>query len=50
MSLMVLMRLEQDKNEAVYKLWTEMTEYQRNLITNITYYGEVNNAEADKNN
>lgn len=37
------------QNEAVYKLWTEMTEYQRNLITNITYIGEVNNAEADKN-
>lgn len=37
------------QNEAVYKLWNEMTEYQRNLINNITYIGEVNNAEADKN-
>ena len=37
------------QNEAVNKLWNEMTEYQRNLINNITYIGEVNNAEADKN-
>ncbi|MFK4897176.1 VaFE repeat-containing surface-anchored protein [Lactococcus petauri] len=37
------------QSEAVYKLWNEMTEYQRNLINNITYIGEVNNAEADKN-
>lgn len=37
------------QNEAVYKLWNEMTEYQRNLINNITYIGEINNAEADKN-
>ena len=36
------------QNEAVNKLWNEMTEYQRNLINNITYIGEVNNAEADK--
>lgn len=37
------------QSEAVYKLWNDMTEYQRNLINNITYIGEVNNAEADKN-
>ncbi|MFK5005612.1 VaFE repeat-containing surface-anchored protein [Lactococcus formosensis subsp. bovis] len=37
------------QSEAVYQLWNEMTEYQRNLINNITYIGEVNNAEADKN-
>ena len=37
------------QSEAVYKLWNDMTEYQRNLVNNITYIGEVNNAEADKN-
>jgi hypothetical protein len=37
------------QSEAVYKLWNDMTEYQRNLINNITYIGEINNAEADKN-
>ncbi|WP_213495605.1 VaFE repeat-containing surface-anchored protein [Lactococcus formosensis] len=37
------------QSEAVYQLWNNMTEYQRNLVNNITYIGEVNNAEADKN-
>ena len=37
------------QNEAAYKQWNAMTEYQRNLINNITYIGEVNNAQADKN-
>ncbi|WP_285023718.1 VaFE repeat-containing surface-anchored protein [Lactococcus garvieae] len=37
------------QSEAVYKLWNDMTEYQRNLINNITYIGEVNNAGADPN-
>ena len=37
------------QSEAVYKLWNDMTEYQRNLVNNITYIGEVNNAEANKN-
>ena len=37
------------QNEAAYKQWNAMTEYQRNLINNIVYIGEVNNAEADKN-
>jgi hypothetical protein len=37
------------QSEAVYQLWNDMTEYQRNLVNNITYIGEVNNAEADKN-
>ena len=37
------------QNEAAYKQWNAMTQYQRNLINNITYIGEVNNAQADKN-
>ena len=37
------------QNAAAYKQWNAMTEYQRNLINNITYIGEVNNAQADKN-
>ncbi|WP_339011794.1 VaFE repeat-containing surface-anchored protein [Lactococcus garvieae] len=37
------------QNEAAYKQWNAMTEYQRHLINNITYIGEVNNAAADKN-
>ncbi|MGI1837772.1 prealbumin-like fold domain-containing protein, partial [Lactococcus garvieae] len=37
------------QNEAAYKQWKAMTQYQRNLINNITYIGEVNNAGADPN-
>ncbi|QQC74085.1 VaFE repeat-containing surface-anchored protein [Lactococcus garvieae] len=37
------------QDAAAQKQWNSMTEYQRNLINNITYIGEVNNAEADKN-
>ncbi len=37
------------QNEAVYKLWQSMSEYQRNLVNNIVYIGEVNNAESDPN-
>lgn len=37
------------QDAAAQKQWSAMTEYQRNLINNITYIGEVNNAEADPN-
>ncbi|MGL4248183.1 MAG: SpaA isopeptide-forming pilin-related protein, partial [Lactococcus garvieae] len=37
------------QNDAAYKQWNAMTEYQRNLINNITYIAEVNNAGADPN-
>lgn len=37
------------QDEAAQKQWKQMTEYQRNLINNITYIGEVNNAESDPN-
>ncbi|USI64624.1 VaFE repeat-containing surface-anchored protein [Lactococcus petauri] len=37
------------QDAAARKQWNAMTEYQRNLINNITYIGEVNNAGADPN-
>ncbi|MGI1837770.1 prealbumin-like fold domain-containing protein, partial [Lactococcus garvieae] len=37
------------QTEAAYKHWMAMTTYQQNLINNITYIGEVNNADADPN-
>lgn len=37
------------QEEAAQRVWKGMTEYQRNLINNITYIGEVNNAGADPN-
>lgn len=37
------------QDAAAQKQWKAMTDYQKNLINNITYIGLVNNAEADKN-
>lgn len=37
------------QDEAAQRVWQSMTEYQRNLVNNITYIGEVNNAGGDPN-
>lgn len=37
------------QDDAAQKQFEAMTEYQQNLVNNITYIGEVNNAQADPN-
>lgn len=37
------------QDDAAQKKFEAMTEYQQNLVNNITYIGEVNNAKADPN-
>lgn len=37
------------QSDAAYALWNQMTPYQQNLMNNIAYIGEVNNAQSDAN-